>query len=196
METMRDSKRMCHYLDMPLQHASDKMLSSMKRGITRRKTRDLIQTFRKHVPDLAIRTTFIVGFPGETEADFNELLEFMKESRFERVGVFTYSQEEGSPAAAMAHQVPEKVKAQRLEAAMLTQQAISAENQAAWVGKSLKILVEEHDPKTASWIGRSFMDAPEIDGRVYLSSKKPLKIGHFYHAQILKSTEYDLFGTV
>ncbi|MBP9864812.1 MAG: 30S ribosomal protein S12 methylthiotransferase RimO [Candidatus Omnitrophica bacterium] len=196
METMRDAKHLCHYLDMPLQHASDKMLSSMKRGITRRKTYDLIHKFRKHVPDLAIRTTFIVGFPGETDKDFMELIEFMKEIRFERVGVFTYSQEDGSPAAAMADQVPEKIKAARLKEAMLTQQEISTANQAEWVGKTLKVLVEGHDPKTASWTGRSYMDAPEIDGRVYLSSKKPLKIGHFYNAQIQKSTEYDLFGSV
>jgi len=196
METMRDAKHMCHYLDMPLQHASDKMLSAMKRGITRRKTYDLVQKFRSRVPDLAIRTTFIVGFPGETDNDFQELISFMKEIRFERVGVFTYSQEDGSPAAGMNHQVPEKIKAERLKEAMLTQQVISTANQAGWVGKTLKILVEEHDPKTASWTGRSFMDAPEIDGRVYLSSKKPLKIGHFYNAQIQKSTEYDLFGTV
>lgn len=196
METMRDTNHMCHYLDMPLQHASDKMLSAMKRGITRRKTYDLIQKFRSHVPDLAIRTTFIVGFPGETDSDFKELIEFMKEICFERVGVFTYSQEDGSPAASMDHQVPEKLKAERLKEAMLTQQVISAANQAEWVGKELRILVEAHDPKTASWTGRSFMDAPEIDGRVYLSSKKPLKIGHFYNAQIQKSTEYDLFGAV
>jgi ribosomal protein S12 methylthiotransferase len=183
-----------HYLDMPLQHASDKMLGAMKRGITRRKTYDLIQKFRKHVPDLAIRTTFIVGFPGETDKDFMELIEFMKEIRL-NAWVFLRIQG-GSPAAAMSHQVPEKIKAERLKEAMLTQQAISAANQAEWVGESLKILVEGHDPKTASWTGRSYMDAPEIDGRVYLSSKKPLKIGHFYNAQIQKSTEYDLFGSV
>jgi len=196
MKTMRDSIHMCHYLDMPLQHASDNMLSAMKRGITQRKTYDLIRKFRAFVPDLAIRTTFIVGFPGETDQDFIQLLDFMKEIRFERVGVFTYSQEEGSPAAAMSGQVPEKVKAARLKEAMIVQQAISTANQAAWVGKTLNVLVEEHDPKTASWKGRSYMDAPEIDGSVYVSSSKPLKTGHLYHATIQKSTEYDLFGTV
>ncbi len=196
MQTMRDSEHLCHYLDMPLQHASDAMLSAMKRGITQRRTYDLIEKFRSYVPDLAMRTTFIVGFPGETDRDFRELLEFMKDIRFERIGIFTYSQEDGSPAAAMPNQVPEKIKGERLKEAMLLQQRLSEENNQRWIGKTLKILVEGRNLKSGSWSGRSYMDAPEIDGTVYLASKKPLEIGRFYQTTIQKSAEYDLFGSV
>lgn len=196
MQTMRDSRKLCHYLDMPLQHASDAMLTAMRRGITQRRTYDLIERFRGYVPDLAIRTTFIVGFPGETDKDFRELLAFMKDIRFERVGVFTYSQEDGSPAASMKNQVPEKIKAERLKEAMLLQQEISAKNNKRWIGKTLRVLIENRDAKKGYWAGRSFMDAPEIDGRVYVSSRTPLETGLFYEAQIQEATEYDLFGTV
>lgn len=196
MLTMRDSKHLCHYLDMPLQHASDAMLSAMKRGITRRRTYDLIETFRRHVPDLAIRTTFIVGFPGETDKDFAQLLEFMRDIRFERAGVFTYSREEGTPAAALPGQIPEKIKAQRLREAMLLQQSISAENHRRWIGQKLRVLVEEKDSESGRWKGRSYMDAPEIDGRVFVSSGRELRPGTFHSVLIEKTAEYDLFGTI
>ncbi len=196
MLTMRDSKHLCHYLDMPLQHASDAMLLAMKRGITKRRTYDLMESFRRHVPDLAVRTTFIVGFPGETDKDFQELLDFMREIRFERVGIFTYSREEGSPAAAMPAQVPEKIKAERLREAMLQQQEISAQNNQRWIGKTLRVMVEEKDFAENRWRGRSFMDAPEIDGGVYVNSRMVLEPGTLYNVHIKKAAEYDLFGTV
>jgi ribosomal protein S12 methylthiotransferase len=197
MQVMSGSQRVCHYLDMPLQHASDRMLSAMKRGITKRRTIDLIHQFRSLVPDLAIRTTFIVGFPGETEEDFQELLAFMKDMQFERLGIFTYSREEGTPAAAMHNQVPEEIKQRRFEEAMLLQQEISRRNNQKWLGKTLKVLVEEHDSKTPTlWIGRSYMDAPEVDGNVFIHSSKPLQIGSFYPVSVTSTQEYDLVGRI
>ncbi|MBI3314162.1 MAG: 30S ribosomal protein S12 methylthiotransferase RimO [Candidatus Omnitrophica bacterium] len=197
MKVIRDSKHICHYLDMPLQHASDPMLEAMRRGITKRRTRDLIHEFRKLVPDLAIRTTFIVGFPGETDRDFSELLEFMKEMQFERLGIFKYSQEEGTPAAKMAGQVPEKIKQERFERAMLLQQEISDENNQRMLGKTIEVLVEARDTQNSGlWIGRSWMDAPEVDGNVLIHSKKPLQIGSFYPVPITSTAEYDLVGKI
>lgn len=197
MEAMADSRHICHYLDMPLQHASERMLLAMRRGITKRRTVDLIRKFRRMVPDLAIRTTFIVGFPGETEEDFEELLAFMEEMKFERLGIFTYSQEEGTPAAAMPGQVPGKIKEKRFERAMLLQQKISAENNRRWIGKTLQVLVEKQDERnTGLWIGRSYLDAPEVDGNVFIRSKRSLQIGSFYPVPITATREYDLVGEV
>ncbi len=195
MKTMRDSEHICHYLDMPLQHASDRMLLAMKRGITKRKTFDLIEKFRKTVPDLAIRTTFIVGFPGETGEDFEELLSFMENVKFERLGIFTYSQEEGSVAAKMPYQVAETVKQDRLERAMQLQQEISKQNNQKWLGKILQVLVEERDEKQPDlWIGRSFMDAPEVDGSVFIRTHKEIRPGSFHSVKITSNKEYDFLG--
>lgn len=197
MTVMRDSKRICHYLDMPLQHASDAMLTAMKRGITKRRTIDLIRKFRETVPDLAIRTTFIVGFPGETDDDFRELLEFMKEIRFERLGIFTYSQESGTPAALLKDQVPEKVKRDRLEQAMLLQQQISHENNQKMIGRTVRVLIEEaSEDAVGEWIGRSWMDAPEVDGNVLVRSKQNLQPGSLYSVKITSVREYDLVAEI
>ena len=197
MKAMAGSKHVCHYLDMPLQHASDLMLSAMKRGITKRRTIDLVTKFRKIVPDLAIRTTFIVGFPGETDRDFEELLDFMRDMQFERLGIFAYSQEQGTPAASMPDQIPDQVKKERLERAMLLQQDISHRNNQKWVGKAISVLVESRDEKKPStWIGRSYMDAPEVDGNVLIESNRALQIGDFYHVPITAVREYDLVGKI
>jgi len=197
MDAIADSKKVCHYLDMPLQHASDKMLLAMRRGITQRRTRDLIREFRSRVPDLAIRTTFIVGFPGETEKDFEELLAFMEENRFERAGVFTYSQETGTPAGSMGSQVPEKVKEMRREKAMLLQQQISFDINRAIVGRKLKVLIEGHDEHDPSlWQGRSYMDAPDVDASVLVRTRKPLCVGSFYDVSISDVRDYDLVGKI
>jgi ribosomal protein S12 methylthiotransferase len=216
MEAMRDSKHLCHYLDMPLQHASDRMLLAMKRGITKRRTIDLIKKFREIVPDLAIRTTFIVGFPGETEEDFEELLVFMEQMKFERLGIFTYSQEEGTAAADLGNQVPDEVKKSRLERAMLLQQKISQENNKRFLGKTLEVMIEEAPSAVSSprrrgsrtgssafaeddelyYIGRSQMDAPDVDGNVYVRSQNKLQLGAFYPVKISATKEYDLVGEI
>jgi len=197
MEAMAQSKKVCHYLDMPLQHASDPMLLAMKRGITKRRTIDLIRRFREIVPDVAIRTTFIVGFPGETERDFQELLEFIEETRFDRLGIFTYSQEEGSPAAQLEGQIPEKVKEKRLEQAMLVQQKVSLAQNKAHLGKTFQVMIEGQDEKDPEiWVARSYMDAPEVDGNVLLKSSRTLRPGEFHPVRITAVREYDLLGEI
>lgn len=197
MEAMRHSTHICRYLDMPLQHASDAMLLAMRRGITKRRTRDLIHQFRQIVPDLAIRTTFMVGFPGETEQDIAELLDFMNEIRFERLGIFKYSREDGTQAASLPNQVPEKIKQERFTRAMLLQQKISEENNRRMMGKTVEVLVEGRDEEDPDlWIGRSWMDAPEVDGNVLIRSQRPLGIGSFYPVQITSAAEYDLVGKI
>ncbi len=197
MEAMRDSKHLCRYLDMPLQHISEAMLLAMRRGITKRRTQDLIRQFRQTVPGLAIRTTFIVGFPGETEKDFAELLEFMEEVKFERVGIFRYSFEEGTHSATLPNQVSEKIKRERFDKAMLLQQKISRENNKEFLGRTLQVLIDGPFPKNPQkWIGRTSQDAPEIDGTVRVSSTKPLLPGEFYPVTITDFQEYDLAGQV
>lgn len=195
MEAIANSKKICHYLDMPLQHASDAMLLAMRRGITQRRTLDLIREFRSLVPDLAIRTTFIVGFPGETEKDFQELLDFVREMRFERLGVFTYSQEKGSHAAGLPNQVPEKVKKQRRAQVMEAQQKISAEIQKNFIGKTIPVLIDQASSEIpGAWIGRTYRDAPEVDGQVFVKSVKPLVPGFLIPVHIHSAKEYDLVG--
>jgi len=197
MAVMRGSRHICHYLDMPLQHASDRMLLAMRRGMTRRHTIDLIRRFRVLIPDLAIRTTFIVGFPGETEEDFEELLAFMDEIRFERLGIFTYSREEGSGAFSLPDQIPEKNKVKRRERAMRLQQKISRELNQRMLGKTLKAVLEERSEKNPSlWIGRSYQDAPEVDGNVLIHSPQKLRIGAFYHARVISTQDYDLVAEI
>lgn len=194
---MKDAKHVCHYLDMPLQHASDAMLAAMRRGITKRRTYDLIRRFRDAMPDLAIRTTFIVGFPGETDEDFEELLAFMRENRFERLGIFTYSQEEGTAAAGMPGQVEDAVKRERLDIAMRLQQEISREKNEDYLNRTLDVLIDgpdEHEPHL--WAGRTYMDAPEVDGNVFVESREHLQVGRIYPVRILKTKEYDLVGKI
>lgn len=197
METMAASQKMVHYLDMPLQHASDRMLASMRRGITKRRTQDLLKQFRSIVPDLAIRTTFIVGFPGETEADFEELMEFIAESQFERMGVFTYSQESGSDSGIYPDQVSEKVKAARRDKAMRLQQKISEENNKRLIGKTFQVLIDQASQIDAgTWVGRTYMDGPEVDGNVLVKSKKNLMSGQFVPVKIKSAQAYDLLGEI
>lgn len=196
IEALAGLRNMCRYLDMPLQHISDRMLRAMKRGITKEGTRRLIERLRSEIPGLAIRTTFIVGFPGETEQDFDELLDFMSEARLERLGIFMYSQEEGSGAAMLSGQVPERVKEKRFHAAMALQQTISRSINQGLIGRTLTVLVEERDEKQAGvWCGRTYMDAPEVDGTVYVKvphRAADLSPGDFVSATIEGAREYDL----
>lgn len=195
IDAIRDCEKVCAYLDMPLQHASDRILTRMRRGITKRRTIDLIERLRKTVPGIALRTTFITGFPGETESDFQELLEFMEAMKFERVGIFTYSKEEGTPAAIMPDQVPEHVKEERLHEAMLLQQDISRRNNERMLGKTVEVLIEERDEQNPDfWIGRCWMDAPEVDGNVWVRAPEGLRTGEFYPVKITSVREYDLVG--
>lgn len=197
METMAASQKICHYLDMPLQHASDRMLTSMRRGITKKRTIDLIRLFRSIVPDMAIRTTFIVGFPGETEEDFEELSAFVEQMQFDRMGAFTYSHEEGSYAATLSGPVPEKVKAKRRDALMQLQQGISLACNQTHENKNLKVLVEERSLERPEYlVARSYRDAPEIDGNVLIDTKKLISPGSFVNVTIRKAEPYDLLAAL
>lgn len=192
-------EKVCHYVDMPLQHISDSMLSRMKRGTTKKSTYHLIEKIRKQIPDVAIRTTFIVGFPGEGEAEFKELLEFMDWAKFDRLGMFIYSKEDGSKAFEMDGQVSDSVMRKRFHEGMMLQQKISAANNQTTVGKTLPVLIEGKDEnETDVFYGRSYMDAPEVDGMVYVKVPKgtSLKTGEFVRAKITGAKEYDLTASI
>ena len=191
------SKQVCRYIDLPLQHISDKMLKSMRRGHTKKQTVELIQKLRAMIPEVVLRTSFIVGFPGETDEDFEELLAFMRETKFERLGIFRYSQEEGSPAATFPDQVPEKIKEERFHRAMQLQQEIVREVNRRFMGREFRVLIEARDEKDPErWIGRSTMDAPEIDGNVIIKTQKELTAGKFYTVKITDTQDYDLVGQI
>ncbi len=194
IDVIAKHKQICSYIDIPLQHISDHILLKQNRNITTQQTIDLIRKFRKTIPDVFLRTTYIVGMPGETDRDFNELREFNKEMRFERLGVFVYSKEEDTKAALMPNQVPEKVKKERLDILMNDQKEISAQVQKSFIGRTLKVLIEEKEKNSDTFIGRSEYDAPDVDGLVYVHSSKGLKPGDFVDVQITDSYEYDLVG--
>lgn len=201
LEIIASKNNILKYIDIPLQHASAKVLKSMRRPST---VRDTVELIRSKLPDACVRTTFIVGFPGETDGDFDELYEFVKESRFDRVGVFTYSKEQGTPAFELPDQVPEKTKKERRDRLMLLQQRISFEKNQEQLGKELEVLIEniETNPennKELKITTRSFRDAPEIDGQVYIYLDKDEiapAIGDFIKVTITDCDEYDLSGSL
>lgn len=197
LEVIKSRKNICNYIDIPLQHASAKVLKSMRRPLSVRDTTELIKTT---IPDVCMRTTFIVGFPGETDEDFQELYNFIKDTRFDRVGVFTYSQEEGTPAGSFEEQVPQKIKEERRDKLMLLQQQISLEKNQEHIGKEMQVLlehIEENEDGSMTLVTRSFRDAPEIDGQIYIDLNDddicPAP-GSFIQVKILNCDEYDLFA--
>lgn len=195
LPVMRNNPNVCRYLDIALQHASDRILERMQRHITAEEQRSLIKTIRKEVPGIAIRTTFMVGFPGETEEDFEELLAFVKEMRFERMGAFTYSEEEGTAAARLYEDdVPEEVKQKRLDKLMAVQQEISQEIMATRVGQVMPVVVSHKEGEY--YVGRTEFDSPEVDGVVFISVPKGKRLlnGHVYNVDITDSNEFDLYG--
>ena len=199
IDTIGSLDKVCHYLDMPLQHISDPILRAMRRGTTQKSTYSLIEKIRSRIPDISIRTTFIVGFPGEGEAEFKELLEFMEWAHFDRLGMFTYSNEGGSHAATLDGHVSEAVKQKRFHEGMLLQQKISEANNQKVIGKPLSILIEgKHEKKPNVYHGRSYMDAPEVDGMVYVHvpNGTVLAPGQFVTAQITGAQEYDLLASL
>jgi len=183
----------CKYIDLPIQHISDKILSRMNRKITRNEIELLIEKIRQRIPGVALRTSIITGFPGETEKNFRELLDFIKDIRFERLGAFIYSREEDTPAYGFKDQISEKVKKERFNRLMVLQQDISKQVNQAFLGKTLEVLVEEQIEKGV-YTGRTQYDAPEVDGIVHIRSKKPLKSGVFVKVKITDTLEYDLVG--
>jgi ribosomal protein S12 methylthiotransferase len=192
IETIAYSKRILPYLDMPLQHASDRMLKRMQRRVNRRDTEDLLGKFRSAIPDLVVRTTFITGFPGETDADFKELVDFVRNQRFERMGVFTYSLEPDTPAARLRDHLPEDVKSQRRDQLMEVQQEIAFEWNDAQIGRQLDVVIDSALPEEKNaWIGRSYADAPDVDGVVYVTGDA-LSVGDIVPCEIVARSDYDL----
>ena len=195
IEVMRERDNICNYLDIPLQHGSTNMLKVMKRGITRQKTDELIKNIRDINPEIALRTTLIVGHPGETERDFQEMYDFVERSQFDRLGIFTYSHEEGTSAHKLEDDVPEQVKRSRSNKIMALQQKISIEKNKNKVGKTVKVLVDRVDAN--NYYGRTEQDSPEVDNEVIIPSKEMhLRVGDFYDVKITDSKEYDLIGKV
>ena len=195
IEVMRERDNICNYLDIPLQHGSTNMLKVMKRGITREKTDELIKNIRDVNPEIALRTTLIAGHPGETERDFQEMYDFVERSRFDRLGIFTYSHEEGTSAHKLEDDVPEQVKRSRSNKIMALQQKISTQKNKNKVGKTVKVLIDRVDAN--NYYGRTEQDSPEVDNEVIIPSKEMhLRVGDFYDVKITDSKEYDLIGKV
>ncbi len=194
IETMANCDKVCKYIDIPLQHCSNNILKAMKRHSTKESITNTIAKLRARIPDIAIRTTFITGFPGESEADFDELYNFVEDVRFERMGVFAYSMEEGTPAAEMQNQIDEELKIQRRDALMRLQMEISREKNESMVGRTLKAIIDEEDKEEGVYIGRTEYDAPEIDNTLIIKSEKKHKIGEFVTVRIIDSYDYDLVG--
>jgi ribosomal protein S12 methylthiotransferase len=194
IQTIASSKRIIPYLDMPLQHASDRMLRRMQRRVTRDETEALLSKLRGQIPELVLRTTFITGFPGETEADFEELVEFVKAQRFERLGVFTYSLEPDTPAARLPGHLPEDVKEDRRGRLMAVQQQIAFECNDRQIGRRLDVLIDAQVPgEKNAWVGRSYADAPDVDGVVYVTADR-ISIGSIVPCEIVARNDYDLVG--
>ena len=194
LDVIRERSNICTYLDMPLQHASTEVLKSMRRGITRRTTEDVLRRIRDEVPDITLRTTFIVGYPNETQEYFDELLRFVEEQRFDRLGVFTYSQEDDTYADILGDPIPADVKESRKIQLMDIQRDISAQKNAALIGSRIRVLVEEEI--NGEYRCRSEADAPEVDNEVYVRSATPLVPGTLVDVTVDDAAEYDLFASV
>ncbi len=214
IDLMRNEPSLCKYIDLPIQHINDNVLKRMNRGVTKKDIIGVIGKIKNRVPDIAIRTSLIVGFPQETEQEFEELLGFIKEIEFDRLGVFLYSREEGTPAYSFKRQIPERIKKERFDLVMKAQQEVSRQNNARFLGKAIEVLIDEKDKSNPDlFIGRTEFDAPEVDGIVYIKSKiknqklkfktqhrtqniePELKVGEFVKVKIIDTLEYDLVGT-
>jgi ribosomal protein S12 methylthiotransferase len=194
IETIAASRKIVPYLDMPLQHINDTMLRRMQRRVSREQTVELVGKLRRQIPGLVMRTTFITGFPGETDEQFEELLAFVCQQRFERVGVFTYSFEPDTPAARLPDHVPEDVKESRRGRLMAAQQEIAFAWNESQLGRTWDVLIDEAVPgEKHAWIGRGFADAPDVDGIIYVTGKK-LRPGQIVPCEIVASRDYDLVG--
>ena len=194
IDAIKDRENICNYLDMPLQHAANNMLQQMKRQITREEMEDLVGNIRNRIPDICLRTTLIAGFPGETRDDVEELKTFIQKMRFDRVGIFTYSHEEGTSAHDLVDDVPAEEKEERAQEIMEVQQEISLEKNQEKVGKILKVMIDKKE--AGRYLGRTEFDSVEVDNEVIIQSNKKLAIGEFVNVKINKAFDYDLEGTV
>ncbi|MBB5265081.1 ribosomal protein S12 methylthiotransferase [Catenibacillus scindens] len=196
IQVIREEEKVCHYLDLPIQHANDEILKRMGRRTTRKDLENVIQKLRENIPDIALRTTLITGFPGETQQQHEELMDFVERMGFDRLGVFTYSPEEGTAAATMPDQIPEEEKLRRQDELMSLQQNIAFDISAAMVGRTLDVLVEGKLPEEGVYIGRTYKDAPDVDGYIFISAREELLSGSFVTVRVTASHEYDLIGEV
>ena len=190
---MASKPKICHYIDIPLQHCSDKILRRMRRRSTKASIMETIEKLRRAIPDIHIRTTFIVGFPGEEESDYDQLCDFVESVKLERLGVFAYSQEENTPAGEMKEQIPQDVKEERLDGIMRRQLEISLQKNQQKLGKVLEVLVESQE-EDRSYVGRTMYDAPEIDNAVIFTSERELNPGDFVKVLVKDAFDYDLAG--
>lgn len=194
IETIKEEKKVCNYLDIPIQHASDRILMKMGRRTRREELEETIKKLRREIPDICLRTTLISGFPGETEKDQEELLEFVNEMEFDRLGVFTYSQEENTPAAEMPEQVEEAVKERRQAEIMELQQDIAFDKAESMIGQSITAMIEGKMTDENAYVARTYRDAPNVDGYLFVNTSRELMTGDFVRVRITGSYEYDLIG--
>jgi ribosomal protein S12 methylthiotransferase len=196
IKVMAGEEKICNYLDIPLQHVDDTILEHMNRGVNQQQIRALLKNIREHIPDITLRTSFIVGFPGETDEQFNQLLAFVKEGFFDRVGVFKYSREEGTPAGSMENQIPPRVKKNRHEKLLKAQKRVSFKKNRALIGRIEPVLVEGYSEETELLLkGRSIGQAPDIDGQVYITTGQA-EVGDIVSLKITDSSDYDLIGEI
>ena len=194
IQVMKEEKKICHYLDLPIQHASDKILKRMGRRTTRAQLTEIIEKLRREIPDIVLRTTLITGFPGETEADHQELMDFVDQMEFDRLGAFTYSPEEGTPAEKMTDQVQEELKEERRDEIMELQQEISLEKGNDRIGQELMVMIEGKVSGESAYIARTYGDAPKVDGYLFVQTGELLMTGDFAKVKVTGALEYDLIG--
>jgi ribosomal protein S12 methylthiotransferase len=195
IDVIAGNPKVCNYIDIPLQHISDNILKSMRRGVTAARTRELIRKLKTRIPGITLRTTFIVGYPNETDKEFEELCEFVKETEFDRIGTFTFSKEENTSSFILGDPVPEKIKLERKDILMEMQKDISSRINESFIGKKLKVLIESREGDY--YIGRSYRDAPEVDGEILIPSNgKKLRPGEFYTVDVFDFNEYDLYANI
>ena len=194
IEVIRTEEKVCHYLDIPIQHASDPVLKRMGRKTNQKQLRDMIEKLRNKIPDICLRTTLITGFPGETEADHEELMQFVNEVEFDRLGVFTYSQEEDTPAAIMPQQIEEDIKLNRQQEIMELQQEIAFEKAEEMIGRVLVVMVEGKIAEDEAYVARTYRDAPNVDGYLFIKTAANLMTGDLVKVLVTDSNEYDLIG--
>lgn len=194
IQTIKEEKKICHYLDLPIQHASDRILKRMGRRTTKAELVEIVEKLRREIPDIFLRTTLISGFPGETEEDHQELMEFVNELEFDRLGVFAYSAEEDTPAAAMEDQVPQEIKEERRDELMELQQEISYDKGQERIGQVLTVMIEGKVADESAYIGRTYGDAPKVDGYIFVQTGELLMTGDFARVRVTGALEYDLIG--
>jgi len=194
IKLMAENPKVCRYLDIPLQHINDTLLKSMRRNADKASTLVLLDKIRKQVPDVALRTTFLVGYPGETRQQFEELFNFVRETRFERLGVFTYSPEEGTKAYELDEDIDDKTKQERADELMELQQSISHELNQQKVGKTMSVLIDREEED--HFVGRTEYDSPEVDNEVLVEKNGAIRVGEFYHVEIVDATDFELYGRV